>query len=176
MTDAPNVIRSMPEHRFPVKLPGIIGKFTVHSLGTCGVKVVYQKIKNMTGAPKPKKDNAGKFPPNGAQVKAELNKAILTSAWGKVRLFTTYKAIRVNKLVLVVPPHHTSQERSKCSHTDPDNRKEQAVFECQNCGFTSHADANVTEVIKRRGIQMLLAGEIDVKVKRNRRCKEIKSH
>lgn len=124
------------------------------------------KIKNMTRAPKLDKDGNGKFVRNGAKAKAGLNKAILASAWGKVRQFTTYKARRAGKLVIVVPPHHTSQECSRCSHTHPDNRQEQAVFVCQNCGFTAHADSNAADVIKRRGIRMLLAGEIIVKYKK----------
>ena len=120
-------------------------------------------VKNMTKAPKPKKDGYGRYLPNGTRSKAGLNKAILESAWGKVRLFTSYKARRVNKVVIVVPPHHTSQECSRCSHTHPDNRLEQAVFECKNCGFTAHADVNAAHVIKMRGIRMLQAGEITVK-------------
>jgi len=122
--------------------------------------------KNMTKAPKPKKDDNGKYLPNGARAKAGLNKAILESVWGKVKLFTTYKAHRVNKLVIVVPQHHTSQECSKCSHTHPDNRQEQAVFVCQNCGFTAHADANAANVIKWCGIRMLRDGDIAVKAKK----------
>jgi len=119
--------------------------------------------KNMTKAPKPKKGNDGTYLPNGARAKAGLNKAILESAWGKVRLFTSYKAARVNKLVIGVPPHHTSQECSRCSHTHPDNRLTQAVFACKNCGFTEHADVHAAIVVKMRGIRMLRAGEVTVK-------------
>ena len=71
----------------------------------------------MTKAPKPQKDENGNYVPNGARAKAGLNKGRLESAWGKVRLFTSYKARRVNKLVIGVPPHHTSQECSRCSLT-----------------------------------------------------------
>ena len=131
------------------------------------------KVRNMTRAPKPKQDDAGKYLPNGARAKAGLNKRVLESAWGKVKLFTSYKARRANKLVIGVPPHHTSQECSRCSHTHPDNRLEQAVFECKNCGFTANADVNAASVIKWRGIDMLRAGEITVKAtKRTMRLKK----
>ena len=124
------------------------------------------KVKNMTKAPKPKKADNGEYLPNGAAAKAGLNKAILESAWGKVKLFTTYKARRRNKLVIVIPAHGTSQECSKCSHTHPDNRISQAVFECLNCGFTENADVNASRVIKKRGIAKLTAGELSVKQKK----------
>ena len=132
-------------------------------------------IKNMTKAPKPKKDEDGTYLPNGARAKAGLTKGILESAWGKVRLYTTYKARRAGKLVLGVPPHHTSQECSRCSHTHPDNRLEQATFECKNCGFTANADVNAASVIKWRGIRMLRAGEITVQAtKKTMRLKKKK--
>ncbi len=123
------------------------------------------KVKKMTKAPEPKPaDNGtGAYLPNGAAAKAGLNKAILASAWGKVKLFTTYKAKRANKLVIAVPPHCTSQECSKCSHTHPGNRQSQAIFECQCCGFTANADFNASVSVKNRGIRMLVAGEIAVK-------------
>jgi putative transposase len=124
------------------------------------------KTKNMTRAPRPVKDGNGKFLPNGASKKAGLNKAILASAWGKVVLFTAYKARRAGKLVITVPPHHTSQECSRCSHTHPDNRPTRAAFVCKNCGFTANADHNAAKVIKDRGIRMLLGGEITVKEKK----------
>ena len=121
------------------------------------------KVKNMTRAPKPEKSAGGTYIANGAKAKAGLNKSILESAWGKVKLFTTYKASRRNKLVIAIPPHGTSQECSKCSHTHPDNRQSQAVFDCQSCGFTENADTNASLVIKRRGIKMLVSGEITAK-------------
>ena len=102
---------------------------------------------------------------NGAQAKAGLNRSIHASAWGKVRRFTTYKAARMQKLVISVPPHHTSQECSKCSHTHPDKRLKQELFVCRNCGFTSNADSNAAVIIKKRGIKMLRDRALDVKSK-----------
>jgi putative transposase len=121
------------------------------------------KVKNMTRAPKPEKSAGGTYIANGSKAKAGLNKSILESAWGKVKLFTAYKASQNNKLVIAIPPHGTSQECSKCSHTHPDNRKGQAVFDCQSCGFTENADTNASIVLKRRGIEMLVSGKITVK-------------
>jgi putative transposase len=121
-------------------------------------------VKNMTRAPKPKlAEKTSNYLPNGAIAKAGLNKAILESAWGKVKTFTTYKARRASKLVIAIAPHGTSQECSKCSHTHPDNRLSQAEFVCQRCGFTENADFNASCTVKNSGIRMLLAGGISVK-------------
>ncbi|MHC1745490.1 MAG: RNA-guided endonuclease InsQ/TnpB family protein [Syntrophobacteraceae bacterium] len=124
------------------------------------------KVKNMTKAPAPKQDENGRYVQNGAAAKAELNKAILDSAWGKVRQFATYKALRRGKLVIVIPPNGTSQECSRCGHTHPDNRKTQAEFVCQCCGLTMNADENASLVIKKRGIRDLLEGKIVVREKK----------
>jgi putative transposase len=40
------------------------------------------------------------------------------------------------------------------------------LFVCQNCGFTGNADFNASLVIKKKGIRMLVAGELSVKQKK----------
>lgn len=102
-----------------------------------------------------------------------LHKAMLSSALGLVKQFTTYKAANKNKLVLSVPAHHTSQECSVCGHIDPNNRLEQSVFRCTACNHTENADLNASKVIKSRGIKVLakhlesvIAGTVVVKIKK----------
>lgn len=116
-------------------------------------------IQQMTKRPKAKKDAQGHFLPNGRAAKAGLNRAILASAWGQVVMFTRYKARRRGKLVITVPPQHSSQECAECTFTAPDNRPSQAAFVCQRCGHRDNADHNAARVIKKRGIQKLLSGE-----------------
>ncbi len=113
----------------------------------------------MTKRPKAKKDATGHFLPNGATAKAGLNRAILSSAWGQVVSFTTYKALRQPKLVITVPPAYSSLECPDCTFTSPDNRLSQAEFVCQRCGHTDNADHNAAVVIAKRGIKKLLSGE-----------------
>jgi putative transposase len=114
------------------------------------------KLNNMTAAPKAKVDpNNGRFIRNGAAAKAGLNKSMLSSALGLVKQFASYKAAAVNKLVLSVPAHFTSQECSACHHVDAANRVSQALFHCVSCGHTANADMNAAKVIKHRGIQAL---------------------
>ncbi len=116
-------------------------------------------IQNMTKHPKAKTDAQGRFLPNKAAAKAGLNRAILSSAWGQVVSFTTYKALRQGKLVITVPPAYSSQECAVCTFTSPDNRRTQAEFVCQRCGHTDNADHNAAVVIAKRGIQKLLSGD-----------------
>jgi putative transposase len=113
------------------------------------------KLKNMTAAPKAKVDTNGRFIRNGAAAKAGLNKSMLASALGLVKQYAAYKAAAVNKLALVVPAHHTSQECSVCHHVDSLNRLSQEAFQCVNCGHTENADMNAAKVIKHRGVQVL---------------------
>ncbi|MCL4319162.1 MAG: transposase [Firmicutes bacterium] len=116
-------------------------------------------IPHMTKRPQAKKDTQGRFLPNRAKAKAGLNRAILSSAWGQVVSFTTYKALRQGKLVITVPPAYSSQECAICTFTHPDNRLSQAEFVCQRCGHADNADHNAAVVIAKRGIQKLLSGD-----------------
>jgi putative transposase len=116
------------------------------------------KIKNMTKAPKPKpsKKNPDHFLPNKAAAKAGLNQKILNSAWGLIALFLKYKASYLDKVVIEVPPHYSSQECAQCSHTHPDNRQTQSEFVCQKCGHAENADLNASKVLRKRGVNRIL--------------------
>ncbi len=114
-------------------------------------------IQNMTKRPQAKKDAEGRFLPNGRNAKAGLNRAILSSAWGEVVSFTSYKALRSGKLVIKVPFAYSSQECAVCTFTSPDNRPSQAAFVCQRCVHGDNVDHNAACVIAKRGIKKLLS-------------------
>lgn len=115
------------------------------------------KVKNMTKSPKAKLDEDEKnYLPNGSSAKAGLNKAILNSCWGLIATFLVYKAIKINKLVIKVPPHHSSQECAKCGHIHSDNRLSQSEFKCVVCNNAENADLNAALVIAKRGVKLLL--------------------
>ena len=82
------------------------------------------KIKNMSKSAKGTIENPGK----NVKAKSGLNRVILNSSWGEIKRMFEYKADKLVK----VPPHHTSQKCSECGHTEKDNRKSQARFECLN--------------------------------------------
>ena len=140
---------------------------TSHALAESGAKLITfedLKIQNMVRRPKPKQDERGRWVKNGAAAKAGLNRAILSAAWGRIATFTEYKAARRNVIVAYVPAHHTSQQCSNasCGHTAPENRQG-ALFVCQRCGHTEHADSNASKNIDARGIALLRSGELSMR-------------
>jgi putative transposase len=119
------------------------------------------QLANMVRKSRPKKDPAsGKWAHNNRRAKAGLNRALLGRALGSTVEKIKYKAYRANKLVVFVPPHHTSQECSRCGHTHPDNRHEQR-FVCRRCGFATHADLNAATNIKKRAIAMVRSNVLE---------------
>ncbi|MHC9294751.1 RNA-guided endonuclease InsQ/TnpB family protein [Mycobacterium sp. LTG2003] len=62
--------------------------------------------------------------------KRGLNRAIRRSGWGMLALRLQHKA---SGRVEQVPAAYTSQRCSECGHVAPENRKSQAVFECEAC-------------------------------------------
>lgn len=120
------------------------------------------KILAMVRRPKAKQDPAtGKWLRNGAAAKAGLNKSILTACWGRTKTYLSYKARRRGKLVVTVPPHHSSQECAACGHIHPDNRHN-SRFVCQRCGFAAHADHNAGLVLRKRAVALIRSGAIEV--------------
>ncbi|MFY9916776.1 MAG: transposase [Mycobacterium sp.] len=83
----------------------------------------------------------------GARVaqKRGLNRAISRSGWGQLVTRLQQKAVgRVEQ----VPAAYTSQRCSVCGHVAPENRKSQAVFECQACtAGRCNADVNAARNI-----------------------------
>ena len=131
------------------------------------------KVRSMTKKAKPRQDEHGRWIRNGACAKSGLNKAILASAWGSIKVFLHYKAQRKGKLLIEVPAHYSSQECAACGHIHPDNRISQSGFVCQSCKHTGHADHNAAKVIAGRGVRQLLAAKAAGEgwcVKEKKRC------
>ena len=49
-----------------------------------------------------------------------------------------------------VDPAYTSQTCCECGHVDKNNRVDQALFICRNCGVVAHADRNASHNIATR--------------------------
>lgn len=76
--------------------------------------------------------------------KRGLNRVILESGWGTFAKRLEDKAPgRVEKVVAA----YTSQRCSACGHTAKENRKSQAAFDCQSCGYQDNADVNAAKNI-----------------------------
>lgn len=73
----------------------------------------------------------------------------------------TYKAEEVGITVKLIDPRYTSQRCNKCGYVDKDNRPEQAVFECKQCGFKVNADYNAALNIATPNIDKLISEAID---------------
>jgi putative transposase len=123
------------------------------------------KVKNLTASARGTLAEPGR---NVAQ-KAGLNRSILASAWGLTRVFSRYKARRLHKLVVLVPPRYSSQECRRCGHINQDNRPSQAEFVCQDCGHAENADHNAAGIVQMRAVDLVASGQWRAKeVKRTR--------
>jgi len=71
-------------------------------------------------------------------------------AFAQLRFFVEYKAQLAGVSLALVDPRHTSQECSLCGHSARANRRSQACFSCQHCGYPTHADFNAAQNIKQR--------------------------
>jgi len=61
--------------------------------------------------------------------------------------------------VLVVDPKYTSQTCPDCYSRHKDNRRSQALFCCESCGYTDHADVVGAKNILAAGHAVLACGE-----------------
>jgi len=72
--------------------------------------------------------------------KTGLNKAILDQGWGTFRRMLEYKQTWRGGEVIAVNPRYTSQTCPACGHVSKANRPQQALFSCEQCGYSYHAD------------------------------------
>jgi len=99
-------------------------------------------IGNMTRSAKGTLEKPGK---NVAQ-KRGLNRGILNQGWG---LFTQRMEDKAPGRVIRINPAYTSQCCSVCRHVAKENRKSQALFLCQACGYRDNADINSAKNLSR---------------------------
>lgn len=91
--------------------------------------------------------------------KSGLNRSILDQGWGEFRRQLDYKLAWRGGRLIVVAPHHTSQTCPECAHVVAENRRTQARFQCQACGFEEHADVVGAVNVRARGLRVLACGE-----------------
>lgn len=71
-----------------------------------------------------------------------------------------YKAKEQGINVKYVKPYKTSQRCSRCGYIHPDNRPEQARFECLACGFEENADYNASQNIAINDIDKIISANM----------------
>ncbi|GHJ37415.1 hypothetical protein Sm713_30240 [Streptomyces sp. TS71-3] len=112
------------------------------------------KIRNMSRIPVPKLDpeQSGRFLPNGAAVKAGLNRSIADAGWGVFLQILTAKAECAGRVVMAVDPSNASRRCPECGHIAKENRPTQEKFHCQACGHHAHADTVGALNVLRAGL------------------------
>ena len=100
------------------------------------------QIPNMTrrAKPVPNPENQGQYLANRQAQKSGLNKSILDAGWGVFLRVLSAKAEKAGREIISVNPANTSRTCPQCGHCAKGNRPTQAVFCCQQCPFTGHAD------------------------------------
>jgi putative transposase len=94
------------------------------------------QVRNLSRSAKGTVEKPGR---NVAQ-KAGLNKAILDQGWGTFRRMLEFKQVWRGGEVIAVNPRYTSQTCPACGHVSKANRPQQALFSCQQCSYSYHAD------------------------------------
>ena len=82
--------------------------------------------------------------------KAGLNKAILAPGWGMFRRILAYKQHWGGGELMAVHPRYTSQACPQCGHVRQKNRPQQALFFCEPCGYSYHAEVVAAQHIFAR--------------------------
>jgi putative transposase len=82
------------------------------------------------------------------------------SSWAffQLRFFLSYKAALAGVPLHTVDPAYTSKTCSACGHCAKANRKSQASFVCQSCGFACNADYNAAINISRAAVMQPIVG------------------
>ena len=110
---------------------------------------------NSPGAPAPAQGPAptpfAKTAPKAASWRTRLNRAVLDQGWGELFRQIEYKMDWDGGIFLKVDPRNTSRTCPSCGHCSAANRPSQAVFLCQRCGFSGHADHVAATNIARAG-------------------------
>ena len=90
----------------------------------------------------------------------KLNQMIGNWSFAQLQGFVKYKAERLGKNVVFINPNYTSQQCSKCGHTEKENKKRN-VFSCKQCNFKLDADLNASRNIARIGRTDFLQGSVN---------------
>ena len=118
--------------------------------------IVFEKLQpaNMSKRPQPRQDEAtGMYLPNGASVKAGLNKSILDAGWGQFQQIVVNKAAWAGSRVLLVNPKYTSQRCSGCGAISKKELSER--WHSCSCGCELDRDHNAALNIQRAGLLLL---------------------
>jgi IS605 OrfB family transposase len=75
-------------------------------------------------------------------------------SFGQLRMFLSHKAALAGVPLHTIDPRNTSRTCHACGHCAKENRKTQASFICQSCGFAAPADWNAAINISRASVMV----------------------
>ncbi len=113
------------------------------------------KVTNMSASAKGDLENPGK----NVAAKSGLNRSILDQGWYTFGVMLKYKLSWLGGELVLINPRNTSRCCPQCGHTDKENRKSQAKFSCQECGYSENADFVAAKNILAAGHAVLACGE-----------------
>ncbi len=83
-----------------------------------------------------------------------LNRAMRTElnnwSFAQLKCFLAYKCRRAGVPLIAVDARYSSQQCSRCGHTERANRPSQEAFCCRHCCFQANADVNAALVLEAR--------------------------
>lgn len=85
----------------------------------------------------------------------KLAKAIVNASWYEFRTMLEYKCKWYGKQLIIVPPHHTSQECSNCHHNSGKKTLDIREWTCDKCGVHHDRDINAAKNILAKGLETL---------------------
>lgn len=95
----------------------------------------------------------GKYLPNGQAKQRGLNRVLAGAGLAQLKNMIDYKAALIGVGVVEVDAKNTSRYCRACGHVGKENRKSQAVFCCQKCGYRANADTNAANNILLRAFR-----------------------
>jgi len=113
------------------------------------------KVRNMTRSAKGTMDEPG----SNVKAKSGLNRALLDQGFSMFRHMLEYKQQWRGGWVIPVDPRYTSQKCPCCGYRDKRNRPSQALFLCQDCGYTENADVVGVRNVLAAGYAAIACGE-----------------
>lgn len=128
-----------------------ISKFLVDNYDTICMENL--DIKGMSATCKPKKDENGRYLPNGQSAKSGLNKAILDMGWAEFRTMIEYKTEWQGKNVSIIGRFDPSSKAcSNCGFINHNLTLDNREWTCPSCKTMRDRDVNAAKNIKNFGL------------------------
>jgi len=129
-----------------------ISKYLVDNYDTICMEDL--NVQGMSSRCKPKKDENGKYIPNGQAAKSGLNKSILDMGWSEFKSMIEYKCDWYGKNLSVIGRFEPSSKTcSKCGSINKDLTLNDREWICPKCNEKHDRDINAAINIKKIGLR-----------------------